>query len=129
MFWYWCDGLVVSHRHTVILHPATQFRVEIPRGVRSDLASVPNPLWGALDATPVQLAPMGFGHDYSVREGATYSIDGVGHRFTPAVATQFAVALAAWCRASATDQRRIRWGLTVSADLYWQKKTLHWKGE
>jgi hypothetical protein len=99
----------------------------LPVGLFSDGASVPGPLWGVLDAGPVQLLTMGRFHDCAYRSDASFELlDGTRRKIERAAADDMAEAIARWSNASWLDGRKIRYGLGVGGAGSFRKKTLLW---
>ena len=122
------SGLVSLSDSLVVEVKAPELRLLLPRGMRSDLASVPNPLWGVLEATPAKLALMGVAHDGSYRIDAAWDLpDGSRRPIERPEADDLAQALALWSGCSTLDGMKIRWGLGVGGAGSWHRKRLDWK--
>jgi hypothetical protein len=101
--------------------------LKLPVGFFSDGASVPNILWGVLDATPVQLETMALFHDAAYRSDAEWELlDGTRRPIVRSAADGMAEAIALWSGASWLDGQKIRYGLAVGGGASWQKKRLDW---
>jgi hypothetical protein len=103
----------------------------LPRGMRSDGASVPAPLWAALSgfdssATPTKLLLMGVGHDGAYRTDAVWS-NAADPILTRPEADDLARALALYSGVSERCAGAIRWGLGVGAASHWHQKRLDWR--
>lgn len=106
----------------------------LPRGMRSDGASVPAALWPAVaaldaNATPVTLLLMGIGHDGAARIDARWSHgNGTSEPITLDDANDLARALALHSGVSALAAGGIRWGLGVTGGAgWWHQKRLDWR--
>jgi len=108
--------------------PYGTLMLHLGAGLWSDGASVPNILWGVLDATPLQLLTMALFHDGGYRKDAVWTLpNGSTRPIERSAADDMAEAVAGWSGASWYDGRKIRYGLGAGASGSFHKKDLLWE--
>lgn len=102
--------------------------LHLPTGMRSDGASVPNALWGVLEATPIELLVPGIAHDGAYRIDARWTLpNGSQSAIRRSDADDLLRALVLWVGASDLDAAKVRWGVGVGAAGAWHQRTLDWR--
>jgi hypothetical protein len=102
----------------------------LPAGTLSDGSSVPRPLWGALDANPVDLLLPGFAHDFAYRRGAKWQTPGGGVRsINRYEADLLHIAVDRLLRVKKSDQEKIFYALRVGGAFAYRNRDVNWGGQ
>ncbi len=101
----------------------------LPAGTLSDGSSVPGPLWGALDASPVDLTLPGFAHDFAYRRGAKWRASGGAARsINRYEADLLHIAVDRLLRVKKSDQAKIFYALRVGGGFAFRRRDVDWDG-
>jgi hypothetical protein len=113
----------------IVVNKKTGETLIVPPGTLADGSSVPGPLWGALDADPVDLLLPGFVHDFAYRRGAKLRTPGGGTRaINRYEADLLHIAVSRLLRVKKSDQAKIFYALRVGGSFAYRNRDADWDG-